>query len=200
MQNLLPMPAAKPQAEKSGEALFDFDDLQAVRDEYDERIARLERERDATIDVLKREAENRLNTLKRDYDQRAQLEAASRQELIYELTFELAAAREEGERRAQEADKRRLVVEAQLHASLSELGRIEADVQRLKATLTAAIAPTVPATPIAVPQPAVPQPAASIVPQPTSFAAPPALPADAQVLSPGLQAFAGVRKKKIRLR
>ena len=190
-----------------GEApLFDFEDLQALRDEYEERLAKVERERTATVDVMKKESDNRVVSMQRDYEARLANEAASRQELIHELTFELAAAREEGERRAQEADKRRLVVEQHLAGALSEIGRIEGEVQRLKDTLLKALPQAVvaPAAPVAASASTPPVASQQVAPQPTP-AQPPPLPADAYV-SPGPSAAvaayapANLKKKKIRLR
>jgi hypothetical protein len=199
-------------------ALFDFDDLQALRDEYEERIARLEREKTATVDVLKRDNESRFTTMQRDYESRLQNEATSRQELIHELTFELAAAREDGERRAQEADKRRLVVEQQLHSALTEISRVEGDVQRLKEGLmkaldvkpAPAVAPLAPVT-SSPPAPAHSAPAysapaygapayASPTPSATSRPTPPPMPPEEGGMSASLAAFAPGKKKKIRLR
>ena len=56
-------------------AVFGFDDLKALREEYEERI----------------------RVMKVEHEERIKSEGASRQELITDLTFELAAAREEGE-------------------------------------------------------------------------------------------------------
>lgn len=190
MHTLESMPQQKRPANQGEGALFDFEDLQALRDEYEERLARVERERVATVDVLKKDNDNRIASMQRDYEQRLQNEASSRQDLIHELTFELAAAREDGERRAQEADKRRLVVEQQLESALAEIGRIESDVQRLKDTLTRALVVRAPA-PAAVPV------SASLSSPPRT---PPPVPADEGGPSASLAVYAPMKKKKIRLR
>jgi hypothetical protein len=155
-------PVAK--AEASG-PVFDFNDLQALREEYEERIARLERDRDASIDVLKRDAENRIATLRAQHEMQIASDAKARQDLIEDLTIELASAREEGENVAREANARRIAAETQLAQVRNDVARVEADVARIRQVLDDALT-----APVAVPPP---PPAAR------SFAAPAHAPAHA---------------------
>jgi hypothetical protein len=111
-------PGGTPSTE--GEAVFGFEDLQGLREEYEERIRILKQEHEAQ--------------LKKD--------GASRQELITDLTYELAAAREEGEMRARGAEAKRMSLESELRTALEAIDRIEAEVQRVKLALADALSPT----------------------------------------------------------
>jgi hypothetical protein len=154
-------------------AVFDFDDLQALRDEYEERIRKLERERTAQIDVLER-----------DHAQRIAVEAESRQELIHELTYELAAAREEGEQRARDAERRTHAITETLRTTLARISELEAGAAALRQSIEAALA--VPA-PVAYEAPLV----ATATPR-TSVTVP--------VWSAAQAGAEAIRKRKIRLR
>ncbi len=197
-------PAAAPTPSQEG-AVFDFEDLQALREEYDDRIAELEKERDAAkaaapaaaeaVDVaglqathaadlaalkalgeaqiaaLRAAGDAQLVALKTASDTQLANEARARQELIEALSFELAAAREEGELKAMDADRRRIAVESKLHAALQEVERIEQALSQVKETLVEALAPGAsrPPAPV-VTQPAVAQPA--VAPAPVVSSAP----------------------------
>lgn len=172
-------------------ACFDFDDMKALRDEYEERVRKAERERDAAVDVLRRDAESRLASLQREHEARIASEAAARQELIEDLTVELAAAREEGELRARAADEERTRMEAMLRKTLADVGRIESELARVREVLTAVLAP--PAPMAASASPATP----SGAPPPTGAGrVPPPVPSDASTVA----AVWGTKRKKIRLR
>jgi hypothetical protein len=133
----------------------------------------------------------------RDHEARIAAEAASRQALIEDLTVELAAAREEGERRARTAEDARAKTEAQLRKVLGDVSRIEGELGRLREVLTAALAPPAPVAAAPVPPPSSMVPHMGIVPK----AAPPPLPADAVSSSTtSVAAMWGAKKKKIRLR
>lgn len=86
--------------------VFGFEDLQALREEYEERIA----------------------TMKQAHDE----QSAARQELIQELTIELAGAREDAERRAADAEQRLAFVR-------NEIARVEGEVGRLRGSLDEAL-------------------------------------------------------------
>lgn len=111
-------PGGTPSTES--EAVFGFEDLQGLREEYEERIR-----------VLKQEHEAQLKN-----------DGASRQELITDLTYELAAAREEGEMRARGAEAKRIGLEGELRTALQAIDRIDAEVQRVKLALADALSPT----------------------------------------------------------
>ena len=89
------------------EPVFGFEDLQALRDEYEARIAGMKRDNDEQV--------------------------SARQELIQELTIELAGAREEAERRATDAERRLAFVR-------DEIARIEGELTRLRGSLDEAAA------------------------------------------------------------
>lgn len=103
-----------------GEAVFGFADLQGLREEYEERIR-----------VMNEQHEVQLKN-----------DGASRQELITDLTYELAAAREEGEMRARGAEAKRMSLEGELRLALEAIDRIDAEVQRVKLALADALSPT----------------------------------------------------------
>jgi hypothetical protein len=100
------------------DACFSFEDMRALRDEYEQRIRVLEQGHEAKL------KEN----------------GSSRQELIEDLTIELAAAREDGERRAQEAEQRRLRAESALFRVSDDVARLEAEIARLKQSIRNALA------------------------------------------------------------
>jgi hypothetical protein len=173
---------AAPTPSSEGAAVFDFSDLQALREEYEERIARLTREAEGV----------------------RQAEARQRQDLIQELTIELAGAREEGERRAIDAEKRRMAAEGALLSLRNDVMRVEGELARIRGVIDAVLA---------IPQPAAPAVnAATGAPLPTGLPsslivddavvdaapAPPPLPADAA--APAATPAAPARKRKIRLR
>lgn len=168
---------------------FDFDDMKALRDEYEERVRRAERERDAAIDVLKRDAENRIATLQREHEARVAREATARQELIEDLTIELAAAREDGEMRARTADEQRASAETLLRRTLADVSRIEAELARVREILTATLAPA-PTAPVSTPPATEPR----LVDPPETPAASP------EAAATSVTAVWGSRRKKIRLR
>jgi hypothetical protein len=171
-------------------ACFDFDDMKALRDEYEERVRKAERERDAAIDVLKRDAEQRIAAMQRDHETRLEHEATARQELIEDLTVELAGAREDGERRARSADEARAKTEALLRRTLADVTRIEGELTRMRETLAAALNAPTPVASAPVPPPASIVPAMSLVSR-----TPPPVPSDAATA-----AAWGAKKRKIRLR
>ena len=151
---------ASPAEGPGAEGVFDFDDVRAMREEYEERIHRLERERDAAVEVLRKDADNRIAQLTEDNALRASSDARARQELIEDLTHELAAAREEGELHARDADKRRDAAEARLLWAAEQLQRLAQQVDQLQGELarTAAVLNDGLASvlaPAAVPAPAV---------------------------------------------
>ena len=125
-------------------AVFGLSDLHALREQYEERIARIEREREVTVDVLKRDAEARITA-----------DARARQELIEDLTIELAAAREEGERRALDADKRRVLAEDKLVAVLHDVVRLESECARIRSAISALVSKASDVMPLPIAQPAV---------------------------------------------
>lgn len=178
-----PQETSGAHAESNGGA-FDFEDLQALREEYEERLRRLTREKDAALDVVRKDAGQRMAALRAEQDARLAAEGMMRQELIEELTIELAAAREEGERVARDADRRRVEAEHQARWALGELDRLGGELARVRETLRAFLAP--PNTT-------------------TTTTQPPALPAEALVVpttpptSSAAAAF-GARRKRIRLR
>lgn len=161
---------------------FDFEDLQALREEYEERLRRLEREKDAALDVVRKDAGQRMVALRAEQEARLAAESEMRQQLIEELTIELASAREDGERTARDAERRRVATEQQLRWALGEVDRIGGELARVRdvlvAYLTPPAAPTVEAPPI---------PAEALV---TS-----SVPATATA-----SAVLAVRRKRIRLR
>jgi hypothetical protein len=180
---------------------FDFSDLQALREEYEERIARLERDRDATIDVLKRDAENRISALRAQHDMQVAGEAQARQDLIEDLTIELASAREEGERTAREANARRVAAEAKLAQVRNDVARVEAEVARIREVLDDVLSAPAPLAPVA-PVATVMRSVTRALPPPVAAPAqtsglprtitPPPVPFDAKDL--------GAKKRRIRLR
>lgn len=207
-------PGGTPSTE--GEAVFGFEDLQGLREEYEERI----------------------RVMKAEHEAQLQKDGASRQELITDLTFELAAAREEGEMRARAAEAKRTSLEAELRTALAAIDRIDAEVQRVKLALADALSPTdtniasTPAAPTAHgPTPApvstvgapAPAPASTTTSAmwqsgPVPVATPPEMPAEIAVANADVVATApatpppvpvdptpastaaGARRKKIRLR
>ncbi len=187
-------PTDAPASSDDGGGVFDFNDLQALREEYEERIARLERERDASFDIMRKESDNRIASMRIAHEQQIATDAKMRQDLIEELTIELADAREDGERHAVESDRRRAIAEANLHIAQNEhraqlealrddVARSEAELARIRATLDAALAPVEPApAPLEV-QPATPASPQQALPR---TATPPPVPADA----------GGTRKRK----
>ena len=56
--------------EDAGGAVFDFADMQALREEYEERLRRLEREKDAALDVVRKDAGQRMTALRAEQDAR----------------------------------------------------------------------------------------------------------------------------------
>lgn len=168
-------------------AVFGFDDLKALREEYEERI----------------------RVMKLEHEQRITSEGASRQELITDLTFELAAAREDGELRMRAAQARGSGLEGELRSALESVCRIEAELLRVKLALSDALSPTgetrLPAatTPTA-PTVELPIDGSDVIASApdapdapgASRSAPPAMPVDP---TPATTA-AGARRKKIRLR
>lgn len=185
-------------AEDAGGAVFDFEDMQALREEYEERLRRLEREKDASLDVVRRDAGQRMAALRAEQEARLAAESEMRQQLIEELTIELASAREEGENVARAAERRRLASEDKLRFALGEIDRMAAELSSLREVLQAHLAP---------PAPAAAAPTAQLGDTPLGVVplggGPPALPADALVTSvTSVTAAAGFasRKKKIRLR
>ena len=131
---------------------FDFEDLQAMREEYEERLRRLEREKDAALDVVRKDAGQRMAALRAEQEARLAAESEMRQQLIEELTIELASAREEGERTARDAERRRAATEQQLRWALGEVDRLSNELGRVRevlvAHLTPAPTPTIEAPPI----------------------------------------------------
>ena len=128
-------PASRSSAPAPAAPCFDFHDLQALREEYEERIARLERDKAAALDVVKREADNRVAALHRAHAQQLATDAGARQQLIEELTIELAAARELGEVRATDAERARAVAERQLAQVRVDVARVEAELGRIRSVL-----------------------------------------------------------------
>lgn len=173
------------QADASG-GVFDFDDLQALREEYEERLRRLGREKDAALDVVRRDAGQRMAALRAEQEARLAAESEMRQQLIEELTIELASAREEGETTARNAERRRRATEEKLRWALGEVDRIGTELARIREVLVAFLAPP---------------------DAPAAAAEPPTIPADALVTSvawagtssASASAFAA-RRKRIRLR
>lgn len=161
-------------------AVFDFEDLQALREEYEERVRRVEREKDAALDVVRRDAGQRMAALRAEQDARLAAESEMRQQLIEELTIELASAREEGERVARLAERRRVASEDKLRWALGEVDRMSAELARVREVLQEHLTPPVEAAPVA----------------------PPPLPADALAVlaTPAAAASFAARKKRIRLR
>lgn len=185
-------------AEDAGGAVFDFEDMQALREEYEERLRRLEREKDASLDVVRRDAGQRMAALRAEQEARLAAESEMRQQLIEELTIELASAREEGENVARAAERRRLASEDKLRFALGEIDRMAAELSRLREVLQAHLAP--PASAAAAPTAPLGGTPLGVVPL---GGEPPALPADSLVTSvTSVTAAAGFasRKKKIRLR
>ncbi len=170
-------------AEASGGA-FDFEDLQALREEYEERLRRLAREKEAALDVVRKDAGQRMVALRAEQDARLAAESMMRQQLIEELTIELAAAREEGELVARAAERRRIDAEHQARWALGELDRLGGELARVRDALRAFLTP--------------PAAAAPLIP-----AEAPAIPAEALVTSTATAsplAAHGARRKRIRLR
>jgi len=148
-------------------------------------LRRLERDKDAALDVVRKDAGQRMAALRADQEARLCAESEMRQQLIEELTIELASAREDGENVARAADRRRLASEDKLRWALGEVDRMSVELARVREVLHAHLAP----------------PLASAAPSIASE--PPALPADELVTSTvPVSAVAGfaARKKKIRLR
>lgn len=167
----------------AGGGTFDFEDLQAMREEYEERLRRLEREKDAALDVVRKDAGQRMAALRAEQEARLAAESEMRQQLIEELTIELASAREEGENTARAAERRRAAAEQQLRWALGEVDRLGGELARVREVLVAFLSP---------------------VPAPASMVEAPPIPADALVTSTspatpasGVQAL---RRKRIRLR
>jgi hypothetical protein len=137
----LPPPPAAPvvpapvESSTESAACFDFDDLKALRDEYEERMRRMEREHQAQLDVLKKVHESQLTTLVRDHAQRVATEAEARQELIHELTHEIANAREDGEVRVRAAEQRSALLEEELCTALRQIERVEAQMNITRAAV-----------------------------------------------------------------
>lgn len=160
---------------------FDFEDLQAMREEYEERLRRLEREKDAALDVVRKDAGQRMAALRAEQEARLAAESEMRQQLIEELTIELASAREEGENTARSAERRRVAAEQQLRWALGELDRLGSELARVREVLVAFLAPP-----------------------PASMVEAPPIPAEALVTSTSLASSAGgmqaLRRKRIRLR
>lgn len=172
--------------EDAGGAVFDFEDMQALREEYEERLRRLEREKEAALDVVRKDAGQRMTALRAEQEARLAAESEMRQQLIEELTLELAAAREEGETTARNAERRRVASEDKLRWALGEIDRMGNELARIREVLQAHLAPPADTAP------------------PAAATEPPALPADALVTSSTATgtvaaAFAS-RKKRIRLR
>jgi hypothetical protein len=137
---------------------FDINDLNALRDEYEERIAKL----------------------KKDHGEQLAADRKLRQDFIQAMTLELAEAREEGETRLMDAEKRRAIVEAQLHIarnqhreSLAQLrdivARSEAELATIRGHLDALLA--TPATPATSATSATPAPVAAVTPAASAPAA-----------------------------
>lgn len=171
--------------EDAGGAVFDFEDMQALREEYEERLRRLEREKDAALDVVRKDAGQRMTALRAEQDARLAAEGEMRQQLIEELTLELAAAREEGETTARNAEHRRVASEDKLRWALGEIDRMGHELARIREVLQAHLAPPADTAP------------------PAAANLPPALPADALVSSSvpiGAAATMAARRKRIRLR
>lgn len=167
----------------AGGGVFDFDDLQALREEYEDRLRRLERDKDAALDVMRKDVGQRLAAMRAEQDTRLAAQTEMRQQLIEELTIELASAREEGEHTARDAERRRVASEDKLRWALGEVDRLVGELARVREVLVAHLTPA--ATPVAT--------------------EPPALPADALVTStsPATAAMSSAlaaRRKKIRLR
>ncbi len=175
--------AAVGAAGDTGGGVFDFDDLQALREEYEERLRRLERDKDAALDVMRKDVGQRLAAMRAEQDTRLAAQTEMRQQLIEELTIELASAREEGECIARDAERRRVASQDKLRWALGEVDRLVGELARVREVLVAHLTPD--ATPVAT--------------------EPPALPADALVTStsPATAAMSSAlaaRRKKIRLR
>lgn len=167
----------------AGGGVFDFDDLQALREEYEERLRRLEREKDAALDVVRRDAGQRMAALRAEQEARLAAESEMRQQLIEELTIELASAREEGETTARNAERRRRASEEKLRWALGEIDRLGSEVARIREVLLQHLS----------------------LPTPVADAGPPAIPADALVTSVASAASSSAsalaaRRKRIRLR
>ncbi len=171
---------------------FDFNDLQALRDEYEERIQRLHVEHAGQIAAQQRSWEERLKA-----------EVGARQELIHELTFELAQLHETH-------------AAALVAPHIAEhLQHIELDVMALKRALGLPPGQSVPAgsTPapvVVATRPGVSSPPTSLPPAPALPTwTPPHAPAQASTLpsvvggepelSAALAPYAP-KRKKIRLR
>jgi hypothetical protein len=175
--------SASPLADDGGGAVFDLEDLQALREEYEDRIRRLEHEKDAALDVVRKDAGQRMAALRAEQEARLAAESEMRQQLIEELTIELASAREEGERTARDADRRRLVSEDKLRWALGEIDRMSGELARVREVLQAHLAPPPPTVePLDVPAEALVTSSVSVVSAALTSAA-----------------FAA-RKKRIRLR
>src|SRR5688500_20215607 len=123
------MSDGKSDDESSG--VVSFDDMKSLRDEYEDRSRKLEEQ------------------LKTD--------GRARQELIEDLTVELATAREEGERRANAAEEA-------LAAILSDVARIETELSRIRASVALGAAPRTPGPPPATITAATMPPAAATLP------------------------------------
>ncbi len=176
--------------EDAGGAVFDFEDMQALREEYEERLRRLEREKDAALDVVRKDAGQRMAALRAEQEARLAAESEMRQQLIEELTIELASAREEGENVARGAERRRVASEEKLRWALGEIDRMGVELMRVREVLVEHLR-------LGQPPPATS--AASSAPR--AVAEPPALPADALLTSePVAAARFASRRKKIRLR
>lgn len=146
-------------------AVFDFDDLQALREEYEDQIKELEAARDAATKALADERATADAKLKHELDTKLAAESAARQDLIESLSYELAAAREEGMIEAKAAEARAALLEQKLTFALGEVGRIEGELARVKDALMDVLAPgAASAAPTTIPQPAVTNP--SSIPQP----------------------------------
>lgn len=155
----------------TGEKVFGFADLQALRDEYEERLA----------------------TQKRDYEAKLKSDADARGELIHELTFELASVHEESARSSKIAD-------ARLGHVLGELQRLEMEIARLKDSVALALMPAGPAPSRAAPPAAAPSSPPVVDAAPLVVASAPAPAAPPSGPSASLAAFAPAKRKKIRLR
>ena len=132
---------AAPADPAAPEGVFDFDDVRAMREEYEERILRVERERDAAVDVVRNDAVNRIARLAEDGALRASSDARARQDLIEDLTHELATAREEGELKARGAERQRDAAESRLMWAAEQLQQLTLHGEKLHGELvgTAAV-------------------------------------------------------------